>query len=97
MSNQNYSFIFVISYGLITEQRYKIIIKIGNKTISKFNKLQKMNRFTVKLRGEKIGAYCYQVALNCACDICDAMAENIDFTESMVTINNKPLSFWLGR
>ena len=56
-----------------------------------------MNRFTVKLRGEKIGAYCYQVALNCACDICDAMAENIDFTESMVTINNKPLSFWLGR
>lgn len=35
MSNQNYSFIFVISYGLITEQRYKIIIKIGNKPISK--------------------------------------------------------------
>ena len=34
---RNYSFIFVISYDLITEQRYKkIIIKIGNKPISKF-------------------------------------------------------------
>lgn len=56
-----------------------------------------MNRFIVKLNGEKIGAYCYQVAMNCACNICDTMADNSDFTESMVTINNKPLAFWLGR
>lgn len=56
-----------------------------------------MNRFIVKLNGEKNGTYCYQVAMNCACDICDAMADNSDFTESMVTINNKPLAYWLGR
>lgn len=56
-----------------------------------------MKRFIVKLNGEKIGAFCYQVAMNYACNVCDAMADNSDFAESMVTINNKPLAFWLGR
>lgn len=53
-------------------------------------------KFTVRLKGEKKGTYCYQVAMNCAYDICESMADISDFTESMVTINNKPIAYWLG-
>lgn len=50
--------------------------------------------FTVRLKGEKKGTFCYQVAMNYAYDLAEAMSEIEDFNNDMITINGRPYSYY---
>lgn len=51
-------------------------------------------KFTVKLNGEKLGTFSYQVAMNLAKDLAEALAEDENFSTEMIIINGKPYSYW---
>ena len=89
-------FIFAPCFSFICAQSYEIIYKIGNKPISfTINKIGNM-RYTVRLKGEKQGTFCYQVAMNMAYDLACSMLDIEDFEEDMITINGRPYSYYFG-
>lgn len=53
-------------------------------------------RNTVRLKGEKQGTFCYQVAMNMAYDLACSMLDIEDFEEDMITINGRPYSYYFG-
>lgn len=50
--------------------------------------------YTIRLKGEKQGTFCYQVAMNFAYDLACAMSEIEDFNNDMITINGRPYSYY---
>ena len=68
--------------------------KIANKLISFSRENFRIMSFTVRLKGEKKGTFCYQVAMNYAFDLAEAMSEIEDFDNDMITINGRPYSYY---